>query len=202
MAWARYDDELPINRKVCALRARGVNGIAALGLHVLANTWSRNQGTGGHVADYMFEDLAGKAGPKLADMLLDVGMLDPCGEHAGCLIVHDFDDYSDPDDDGRPAAEKRRDLSAKRAAAGSKGGQAKAANALANGKQTPSKSVALLQQTPSPVPVPVATSRSLATSTVGTRLAGIEDDRNEPPPEERRHTGGGIWTDVRRDRSA
>jgi hypothetical protein len=147
MAWARYDDELPMNKKVGALLADRVWGVAALGLHVLANTWSRHNGTAGmiprHTPGQLVHDA--KIGKRLADMLTTVGMFDIAD---GGWMIHDFDVYSDPNDDGRSAAEKKRDISAKRSAAGREGGLAKA-------KQTSGKSLALPEQTSGPVPVPV-----------------------------------------------
>lgn len=130
MAWARYDDELALNRKVALLRSKGVDGIAALGLHLLANTWSRHEGTNGLVPAYIPEQLAGRPGERLAALLTEVGMFDPDGDG---WAIHDFCHYSDPKDDGRSASAKRRDLSVARAEAGSRGGRSKAlANALAN----------------------------------------------------------------------
>lgn len=148
MAWARYDDELPMNRKVGALLAQGVTGAAALGLHLLANTWARHEGTGGHIPAHQPGLLMAdaKLGRRLATMLETVGMFDPSTD--GGWDLHDFDDFSDPNDDGRPAADKKREISTTRATAGRKGGLAKAANAA-------TKRLAELQQTSAPVPVPV-----------------------------------------------
>ncbi len=147
MPWARYDDELLMNRKVTALKAHPA-GLAALGLHVLANTWSRHQGTAGFIASYVPEQIGGRQGSKLARLLETVGMFDPCD---GGWMIHDFDEYTDPNDPDphRSAAERKREISEKRAAAGSLGGKAKAA------KQTASKTMALLEQTSGPEPDPV-----------------------------------------------
>ena len=145
MAWARYDDALPINKKVGKLRAHKRDGIAALGLHLLANTWSRHEGMGGFIPDYQPDQLVGPFGTKLAGILVAVGMFEPCD---GGWIIHDYDDFSEPGDDGASAAERSRRISEARAEAGRKGGLAKA-------KQTASKRLALLQQNPSPVPDPV-----------------------------------------------
>lgn len=151
MAWARYDDELPMNRKVGALLAYGANGAAAIGLHLLANTWSRHNGTAGMVPTAQPGLLVGdaKLGRRLAAMLTDVGMFDPTGDG---WMIHDFDEFSDPNDDGRSAAEKKRDVSEKRAASGRQGGLAKAGK---RASKTGSKSVATPQQTSSPEPEPV-----------------------------------------------
>jgi hypothetical protein len=177
MAWARYDDELPMNRKVAVLRARGEHGLAALALHVLANTWSRNQGTGGHVPEYMPEQLAGRTGVKLARLLEHVGMFDVEPGIDGWWI-HDFDDYSDPNDDGRPAAEKRREISELRRRAGRNGGRAKAAAAKQTPSKPPSKPLAELEQTSGPVPVPdpVPTTEQFATSSSVENTPSPTDD--------------------------
>lgn len=146
MSWARYDDELPMNRKVGELLSVGAPGCAALGLHVLANTWSRHNGTAGAIPAHQAGLLVGdaKLGRKLAGLLVSVGMFDvlDCG-----WMIHDFHDYSDPNDDGRSAADRKADISAKRTVAGRKGGLAKAGKAG-------SKEEALLEQTSGPEPVP------------------------------------------------
>lgn len=151
MSWARYDDELPMNRKVGALLQHGAHGAAAIGLHVLANTWSRHNGTAGAIPTHQVGLLVGdtKLGRRLAVLLADVGMFDVI---EGGWMIHDFDDYSDPNDDGRSAAERKAELSAVRAAAGRRGGLAKAGKLP--GKPD-GKRVAEPQQTSGPVPVPV-----------------------------------------------
>lgn len=154
MPWARYDDELPMNKKIAKLRAQGANGLAALGLHVLCNTWSRNQGTNGHIEPHVAEQQAGSArlGQKLASTLEAVGMFDRHPESG--WMVHDFADYSDPNDPDptRSAADRRRELSEKRAEAGRQGGLAKAAKASSKTADLPDP---LLEQCSSPVPDPV-----------------------------------------------
>lgn len=147
MSWCRYDDELGMNRKVCALLARGVYGVAAWGLHPLLNAWSRYNGTAGHIPAHQPGLSVGdqRLGRRLAAMLEEVGMLDPTDDG---WVIHDFDDYSDPNDDGRSAAEKKKEISAKRSVAGRSGGLAKA-------KQTAGKSLPLPQQTSGPEPDPV-----------------------------------------------
>jgi hypothetical protein len=148
MSWARYDDELSLNCKVGRLRALGVNGIAALGLHLLANTYCRHNGTGGHVDNHVPELLVGKSGCKLAAILEQVGMFDVSTD--GGWMIHNYDEYHDPNDPDpdRSAAARRRELREKRVEAGRLGGLAKASNAA-------SKPLAVLQQTSSPVPVPI-----------------------------------------------
>ena len=147
MSWARYDDELPLNKKVGKLRAHGVNGLAALGLHLLANTYCRHNGTGGLVEHHVPELLAGRHGLKLARILEEVGMFD---SYYDGWTIHDYEHYHDPSDPNpnRSAADRKRDLSEKRKAAGALGGKQRAENAS-------SKREALLEQTSSPVPDPV-----------------------------------------------
>jgi hypothetical protein len=171
MSWARYDDELPMNRKIGALMSQGVNGPAALGLHLLANTWARHNGTAGFVPTHQPGLLVGDArlGRKLAHLLTSVSMFDSTD---GGWMIHDYDDYSDPNDDGRPAAEKKKDLSAKRAAAGSKGG-----------KQTASKRDGLLpandQHCSSPEPVPVPSEYVRDHSTSENTARGVDISRRD-----------------------
>jgi hypothetical protein len=150
MSWARYDDALSMNRKVAELRALGPPGIAAIGLHLLANTWSRNQGTGGFIATHMPDQLAGRGGLKLAQLLAKVTMFDAA---EGGWMIHDFDEYNDPTDldPHRSADERRKEISAIRAAAGAKGGRQTASKRVA---ELPAKAPANGQQRSSPGPDP------------------------------------------------
>lgn len=162
MPWTRYDDALPFNRKVALLRSHGERGIAALGLHLLANTWSRHEGTVGFVPSYVPQQLTGKFGDKLAQLLVEVGMFDVVGNG---WMLHDYERYG-PKDDGLSASEKKERLSRVRAEAGRRGGLARA-QAKAKQRQevaasnASSKPLAELEQTSSPVPVPVTTEPSL-----------------------------------------
>jgi hypothetical protein len=122
MTWARYDDELPYNRKVAWLRAHGVEGIAALGLHLLANTWSRHEGQQGFIPTYMPEQLTGKPWAKLTALLVEIGMFEALEDG---WMIKDYDEYGDRDD-GVPVSEKMARLSKVRAEAGRAGGLAKA----------------------------------------------------------------------------
>jgi len=148
MSWARYDDNLPMNKKWLRLRAEGVSGVAALGLHLIANTYARHNGTGGHIEAHIPEMLVGKDARKLVALLVLVGMFDAQAD--GSWLIHDYAEYHDPADrqPDRSTDERRRELSARRADAGRQGALAKAGKA-------PSKSLAMPEQTPSPVPVPV-----------------------------------------------
>lgn len=161
MSWARYDDELSMNKKIGRLRAKGVDGIAAVGLHLLANTYCRHNGTAGEIEAHVPELLAGRCGPKLARLLAEVGMFDVTEDG---WEIHDFHDYSDPSDPyaNRSAADRKRDLHEKRVKAGQQGGKQKASNALASAKQTSSSARANAKQTSSPVPVPTTKPLALA----------------------------------------
>lgn len=158
MSWARYDDELSMNKKVGRLRSKGVDGIAAIGLHLLANTYCRHNGTAGEVEAHVPELLAGKCGGKLARLLAEVGMFDVT--ESGWAI-HDFEEFHDPSDPdpNRSAADRKRELSEKRAEAGRQGGLAKAGKVaskpLANPGNATATDLANGWQTPSPVPDPV-----------------------------------------------
>lgn len=149
MSWARYDDELPMNRKVVALRAHGLHGTAALGLHLLANTWCRHNGTGGRVPAHVPEVLVGKDGAKLAGILCAVGMFD--ADDDGWMI-HDYAEFHDPKDPNpdRSAADRKKDLSAKRSQAGKMG----AANRWQTDGNVTALPLAKSRQVDSPVPVP------------------------------------------------
>lgn len=163
MSWARYDDELCTNRKVIRLRAHGERGIAALGLHLLANAYCRHNGTAGVVEAHVPEVLCGRAGPKLAALLVEVAMFDVRDD--GGWVIHDYADYHDPTDPDpdRSAADRKKEISEKRREAGRKGGQA-------NGKQKPSGAVDLLEakpkdcRSPDPIPShPITTESSITT---------------------------------------
>lgn len=157
MSWSRYDDELPMNRKVAWLKSHGVDGIAALGLHLLANTWSRHEGHQGFIPDYIPEQLVGRPWRKLTDLLADeaIGMFQPV-DHG--WMINDYENFGDRDD-GVPVEEKKARLSKVRAEAGRAGGKAKASKSA-------SKRVAQLEangkQSSSPVPVPDPGSSSVA----------------------------------------
>lgn len=98
MTWARYDDMLPMNKKWIRLRTYGVEGAAALGLHLLANTWARHNGTAGHLDADVVEMLVGKPGKKLAGLLEKVGMFEATVDG---WQIHDYADYHDPLDPGK-----------------------------------------------------------------------------------------------------
>lgn len=172
MTWARYDDNLPMNKKWLRLRAEGVSGVAALGLHLIANTYARHNGTGGHIEAHIPEMLVGRDARKLVALLVLVGMFDAQAD--GSWLIHDYAEYHDPADrqPDRSADERRRELSARRADAGRQGGLAKAGKA-------PSKSLAMPEQTPSPVPVPVPEPYVSSTHTyLSTECAGGVDNSN------------------------
>jgi general stress protein YciG len=177
MSWARYDDELPLNRKVGNLRAYGVDGIAALGLHLLANCYARHNGTAGKIDAHVPEILVGRCGKKLAGLLAAVGMFDATNDG---WFIHDFEEFHDPGDPepNRSAADRKRDLSEKRKEAGRRGGQQTASKRAANPSNAPDLLPANAEQTSSPVPVPVPSVKDSLPPTVSTaesRLGEILD---------------------------
>lgn len=137
MTWARYDDEFPMNRKVGKLVAQGVAGVAAIGLHLLANTYARHNGTSGRIEDHVPQLLCGSQGRKLARLLTEAGMFDP--HPSGGWTIHDYAEFHDPNDPepNRSAAERKRVLSEKRADAGRLGGLAKAGKRSSNATDLP-----------------------------------------------------------------
>lgn len=169
MPWSRYDDELSMNKKIGRLLAKGEPGAAAIGLHLLSNTWARHQGTGGHIESHVPGQLVGnpRLGRKLAALLEEVRMFDV--HAAGGWQIHDFDEFGDPNDPNpnRSTAERRREISEKRAEAGRLGGLAKAGKRSSNASGLP---VANAEQTSSPGPDPEPV---LATGTP-------DDDRHQP----------------------
>lgn len=153
-----------MNRKVGRLIACGQSGVAALGLHLLCNTYARHNGTGGVIEAHVPQLLIGATGRKLADLLAVEGMFDV---HPDGWMIHDYAEFHDPNDPDpdRSAADRKRELSDKRREAGRKGGQAKASNAA-------SKPVAELQQTSTPDPVP----NTASSTTSHHRSHGVDDD--------------------------
>lgn len=185
MSWARYDDEFPMNRKVGQLIAKGQPGIAAIGLHLLANTWARHNGTAGVIEPHVPNVIAGPGGKRLAAILVEVGMFDARQE--GGWTIHDFAEYHDPTDPdpNRSAVDRKKELSLKRAEAGRRGGLAKA-------KQTPSKpsgkTEATERQSPSPDPVPDPTTTSIPTGLH--HPTECQDDEDEEAQEAGRRESG------------
>jgi hypothetical protein len=139
MAWVRYDDQFPSNPKVTAVIAEDPG---ALALHVLANTWTNAQKTPGFIPVHQPAILLCDRGlaAKWASVLVHARLwhergqeCDECAEEyrdlpvdAAGYVVHNAKQY-------RPPARERQtpgtteDISAKRQAAGSKGGKATAA---------------------------------------------------------------------------
>jgi hypothetical protein len=137
VTWARYDDGFHSNKKIAAVRGDRKNGLAALGLHVLMNTWSHQEGTGGHVPSYL-PALMGDTTGRLAQLLEDRGLLDALPDGDGWLF-HDWETYGPPPD----LADKRSEAGSKGAANrwGKHGNPASngMANAIANGSQPDSQ---------------------------------------------------------------
>lgn len=178
MSWARYDDNLPMNKKwIGKLRPHGVNGAAALGLHLLANTYCRHNGTAGVVEPHVPDALVGRCGVKLAGLLVDAGMFDV--RPGGGWTIHDYAEFHDPNDPNpdRSAAERQREVAEKRAEAGRRGGLAKASKQVAGYDfatwQTSSKRLA--NPSPEPEPVPIRESSPVTQVSACGQLRDDED---------------------------
>lgn len=89
-------------------------GAAALGLWVLCGSHCSHMGTNGIVHRSIVKLFAGKRGIRLAKRLVEVGLWEP---HPDGWAFHDWHDH-------QSSREERSGLSAVRAAAGRKGGQA------------------------------------------------------------------------------
>lgn len=154
MSWARYDDEFPMNKKVGRLVGKGQQGVAAIGLHLLANTYARHNGTAGLIESHVPNLLCGPRGRTLAKLLQEVGMFDP---HPDGWTIHDYAEFHDPNDPDpdKSAADRKKELSEKRAEAGRLGGLAKAKQSPSKASDLPqAKGVAKPWQSPSPDPDP------------------------------------------------
>lgn len=138
MAWVRYDDQFPYNPKVTAVIAEDPG---ALGLHVLANTWTNGQKRKGHIPAHqpgilVCDKTQGRA---WAELLVKHGLWhqldDLCpackDEYAELppdldgFVFHNASEYRAPGRD-RVTPGTSQELSEKRRAAGRKGGQASA----------------------------------------------------------------------------
>jgi hypothetical protein len=173
MAWVRYDDQFHENRKVTAVI---LEDPGALALHVLANTWTNAQKHVGFVPLHQPAMLLCDRGlgAKWSALLVQNGLwhergkeCERCREHYADLpaelagyVIHDIQYYLAPARErqtpGTPA-----EISAKRAAAGRKGGRSTATrreqtqqNARANEANGASKSSKPSSKRVSPVPVP------------------------------------------------
>jgi hypothetical protein len=139
MAWVRYDDQLNLNPKVMATIAEDPG---AMGLHLLANTWTNAQKHPGYIPPGIPGVLLCDRGlgEKWADILVQNDLwhergkeCEQCREEyadlpeskAGGYVIHNSKEYRAPARErqtpGTPA-----DLSAVRRAAGSKGGRSTA----------------------------------------------------------------------------
>lgn len=141
MSWLKVSDTLHKHQKVMDVQ------LSAMGLWVLAGSWSRDLGTDGFVPRVAANRLCGlnEDVDELASILVDAGLWESA-ERNGKVgwIFHDWTDYQ------RTAVDDER-LKAQRSEAGRRGGQAKA-------KQEPSKTQAsakqVAKQTPSKTEAP------------------------------------------------
>ncbi len=167
MAWVRYDDGFYSHPKVTAVLAEDAGAIA---LHVLANTWSCQQRRPGFVPTHQPAVLVGKhKGTKWAALLEQYGLWDRV---EGGWEFHDHEQYrvKTRQTPGTPA-----DLSAKRAAAGRKGGQA-AQQAKQQAKQSVEQTQASDEQHAATLLSPVVASNEATPVPVPTTSA-----RDAPP---------------------
>ena len=138
MAWAKLDDGMPTHPKVMAA------GPMAFALDVAAICYSNKHLTDGFIATHALPAvLPGMSAPKRhADKLVEVGRWDQVD---GGWKIHDFHDF-------QPTADHQREVSRKRAEAGSKGGRSSTSKTEATSKQNAS---VLLKPGPArPVPSP------------------------------------------------
>ncbi len=110
MPWAKVDDKLHAHPK--AMKA----GLEALGLHLLAMSHCAAFPEDGHVASEFVEQKAGKRAKTLADRLVGAGLWE---ENGNGWLIHDWLHYN-------PSREQAHALAAARAAAGKRGGEARA----------------------------------------------------------------------------
>jgi len=144
MAWVRYDDQFHAHPKVTAVIAEDPGAIA---LHVLANTWTNAQKRPGYVPKHQPTVLLcdRELAHKWAALLVKVGLwhddggatCPACSEEYADLgdvdgyVIHNAKEYRAPARE-RTTPGTSTELSAKRRAAGRKGGRASAAKRQAN----------------------------------------------------------------------
>lgn len=138
MAWAKLDDGMPTHPKVMAA------GPLAFALDVAAICYSNKHLTDGHIAEHVLPAvLPGMNKPKRhADRLVEVGRW---SEIEGGWVIHDFHDF-------QPTAAHQREVSRKRAEAGSKGGSKSTSKRRASGKQNASTVSKPVPARPVPTP--------------------------------------------------
>lgn len=117
MSWVRYDDGFHDHLKVMEARDRDPGSLA---LHLLANTWSARSKRPGFVPAVVPRQLVGAKAKRWADILVESGLW-----HAveGGWEFHDWADYAAPGK-YRTVPGTPEEISAKRAAAGRRGGKA------------------------------------------------------------------------------
>lgn len=147
VAWFKVDDNLFASRKVMAIPRR-IRG-EALGVWLLAGTWSAHERTDGFVPAHVIEEFGCTV--EVYQALIGAGLWREQGED---IQFHDWSDY-------QPTREqleaKAAEVSAKRSAAGRAGAMAK--------WQTDSKRMAKDSPEPEPEPEPVK-----RVATRGTRI--------------------------------
>lgn len=173
MTWFKVDDSFHSHPKVLATEP------AALGLWVVAGTWSSANLTDGFVPDHVIPRLLPDAA-MLAEALVTTGLWKRC---RGGYLFHDWTDYN-------PSAKQVRSTREVRAAAGRKGGVAsgktrskRASKPEANASVFASGLLEPPTRTFKPPPPPPAT-KPLWPAAVADETRGEGDqDRNGKPPD-------------------
>lgn len=106
MAWVKLDDKFHSHRKV--RRA----GLAAVGLHCRAMSYTADERLDGHVDLPWVKEVGGAQAMRLAQALVDAGLWETNGDG---WVIHDYLDFN-------PSG---AEISAKRSAAGKKGAEAR-----------------------------------------------------------------------------
>lgn len=110
MSWVRYDDNFHHHDKVMQVRDLDAG---ALGLHVLANTWTATSKSPGWVPIHVPRQLVGGRGKKWAQILVTARLWDAGEfESASGWWVHDYGTYNPVDE----ATKQRRADAARKAA--------------------------------------------------------------------------------------
>lgn len=213
MTWVKVDDQFHEHPKLAA------PGAAAWGMWLAGIAYCNRALTDGFISDAVAEGLGGRwrvrQGGQTWQMIarcgdvevvvdadwIAVALVDAGLWHRvdGGYQIHDYADFQPLRAEVMAA---RTSISEARKEAGAAGGKAKAAKqaatkALANDKQTPSKTVANAWQNPGPVPDPVPEQEAAAASAPACVPAHTHEDAPPPAPNPGQKTTNGSSTDLR-----
>lgn len=168
MVWVKLDDGLWKNPKIVALVETNPE---ALGLYVLALSWSGHEISDGKIPKVMIGRLLAIGGnpertSEAANGLVESGLWHDDGDH---FEIHDWAKYN-------PTRRQVQATRRSRAESGRKGGKQRASNRQANAKQTPSGDRETGYPVPVPDPVPVKRDPNL----LGRTRSGLAVEG--PPP--------------------